>query len=278
MKQDGSLYTRSEMDLGDLCLQLRSEEPEYVGPSFMPISSIGPNGAIIHYRATAENASQIQPQMYLLDSGGQYYGGTTDVTRTVHFGVPSPEEKEMYTLVLKGHLALRHAVFPQGTPGQCLDALARQYLWQRGRNYNHGTGHGVGLFLNVHEGPNGISGIRLGNNTQGHVVALEAGMTVSNEPGYYKANEFGIRIENVIQVTRASLKVEEFKEYLTFQDLTLVPYCKDLIDVTLLSKTEIQWINEYHALIAETLLPLMDSEKQQYIEAIEYIRIAAQPL
>ncbi|GBE58712.1 metallopeptidase M24 family protein [Babesia ovata] len=280
MKSDASLFKSDEMALGDLSTQCRADIKENRGISFHPISSIGPNCAIVHYRATEESKVKIEPQMYLLDSGGQYGGGTTDVTRTVHFGTPSAEEKESYTQVLKGHLALRHAVFPEQTPGASLDVLARQFLWNAGRNYYHGTGHGVGAYLNVHEGPMSISSLmkpRMGNV---NVVYLEPGMVVSNEPGYYKEDHYGIRIENMVYVRRVMGDFsKDYTKFLTFEDLTLVPYCKDLMDLGMMTEQEVEWVNEYHALIAATLIPRMEAlSTTKYADAIKFLREAAIPL
>ncbi|KAK1933217.1 metallopeptidase M24 family protein [Babesia divergens] len=280
MKKEGTLYEISELDLGDLSTQCRAEIKENRGLSFHPISSIGANGAIVHYRATEENNSKISRQIYLLDSGGQYPGGTTDVTRTVHFGTPTAEEKEAYTQVLKGHLALRHAVFPECTSGRALDVLARQYLWRGGRNYYHGTGHGVGAYLNVHEGPQAITLLRKPRSGDLQVVYLEPGMTLSNEPGYYKEGHFGIRIENVVYVKRVEGEFsKDHTNYLTFEDLTLVPYCKDLMDMEMLTEEEVKWINEYHHMVAETLIPRMEQlSPSMYTDAIQYLLTAAEPL
>ncbi|GFE53432.1 metallopeptidase M24 family protein [Babesia ovis] len=280
MKQDGTLFQSDELILGDISTRCRAEMPDNRGISFQPISSIGSNCAIVHYRATEDNKTKIEPQVYLLDSGGQYPGGTTDVTRTVHFGTPTAEEKEAYTQVLKGHLALRHAIFPEQTAGATLDILARQYLWSGGRNYYHGTGHGVGAYLNVHEGPMSISTLRKPKMFNIEVIYLEPGMVLSNEPGFYKEGHFGIRIENVVYVTPVEGDFsKDHTKFLTFADLTLVPYCKEMMDLTMLSQQEIDWINEYHSLIASTLIPRMELlSATKYADAIAYLRKAAEPI
>ncbi|GIX61436.1 peptidase, putative [Babesia caballi] len=280
MKRDGTLFQSDELILGDLSTKCRAEMESNRGISFHPISSIGPNCAIVHYRATEENKTKIEPQMYLLDSGGQYPGGTTDVTRTVHFGAPSAEERETYTQVLQGHIALRHAVFPEKTPGSMLDVLARQFLWRAGRTYYHGTGHGVGAYLNVHEGPMSISGLRKPRMGKVNVVYLEPGMVLSNEPGFYKEGHYGIRIENVVYVRGLDPGFsKDHTTYFTFADLTLVPYCKELIELSMLSDREVRWIDEYHALVADTLIPRMEAiSATQYADAIAFLRAAAKPL
>jgi len=218
--------------------------------SFPSISGFGKNGAIIHYEADETNDLPITDEaIYLLDSGGQYWGGTTDVTRCMHFGKPTAEERRHYTLVLKAHLALRHAVFAKGTTGYALDCITRQALWREGFDFAHGTGHGVGTYLCVHEGPHNIS-------PRNNNVPLEKGMLVTNEPGLYLEGKHGIRIENVMTVVKAHDKNPEHglhRDVLAFIDLTLVPYERNLIDTHYLSSEEIQQINDYHALIEEKL-------------------------
>uniref|UniRef100_A0A452YGM6 Peptidase M24 domain-containing protein n=1 Tax=Aegilops tauschii subsp. strangulata TaxID=200361 RepID=A0A452YGM6_AEGTS len=212
----------------------------------------GANGAIIHYRPTPDSCSSVgSDNLFLLDSGAQYVDGTTDITRTVHFGEPSPRQKECFTRVLQGHIALDQAVFPERTPGFVLDVLARSSLWKIGLDYRHGTGHGVGAALNVHEGPQSIS-YRYGNLT-----ALQKGMIVSNEPGYYEDNSFGIRIENLLLVKEVNL-ANSFGgiSYLGFEKLTFVPIQRKLIDLPLLSPSEINWVNEYHEQVWEKVFPL----------------------
>ena len=212
----------------------------YRGPSFDTISGAGPNGAIVHYRVTPEsNRTIARGELYLVDSGGQYPDGTTDVTRTIAHGEPSAEMIERYTRVLKGHIALASAVFPEGTSGAQLDALARQYLWEIGEDYAHGTGHGVGAYLCVHEGPQGISRRASG-------VALEAGMILSNEPGYYKNGEYGIRIENLVLVAKAPQE-----GFLCFENLTLAPLDDRLIDRAMLTQQECDWLAAYGAQVAD---------------------------
>ncbi|KAF4120257.1 hypothetical protein GMORB2_3058, partial [Geosmithia morbida] len=237
-----------EVQGDDKLTQLRSKHHNFVCLSFPTISSSGPNAAVIHYKPVRGNCSVIDPaQIYLCDSGAQFLDGTTDVTRTLHYGKPTDQEREAYTLVLKGNIALELAVFPKGTTGYALDCLARQYLWKNGLDYRHGTGHGVGSYLNVHEGPIGI-----GTRAQHAEVALSPGNVISNEPGYYVENGFGIRIENIILVNRRETKYAFGDQpFLGFENVTMVPYCRNLIDINLLTNDEKKWINSYHAQVLE---------------------------
>ena len=219
-----------------------------MGLSFDTISSTGPNAAVIHYKPEAGNCSIIDPKaVYLCDSGAQYLDGTTDTTRTIHFGTPTPLERKSYTLVLKGVIAIDTAVFPKGTSGFALDTLARQFLWAEGLDYRHGTGHGVGSYLNVHEGPIGI-----GTRVSYSEVPLSAGNVLSDEPGYYEDGNFGIRIENVIMAKEVETK-HRFgdKPYFGFEHVTMVPMCRKLIDPELLTGREREWLNSYHAEVLE---------------------------
>lgn len=212
--------------------------------SFETISGAGPNGALPHYRVSTASNRPLEPgTLYLVDSGGQYIDGTTDVTRTVPIGEPSGEMRRHYTLVLKGHIALAEVRFPAGTTGTHLDTLARHALWQAGLDYDHGTGHGVGSYLCVHEGPQRIS-------KRGGDVPLQEGMILSNEPGYYKDGEYGIRIENLVLVV-AMGKTEKGKKLLGFETLTLAPIDTRLIDSRLLTKKEKKWLDEYHQRVTE---------------------------
>ena len=238
----------SELDAVDRLAAMRAGGEHYRGPSFDTISGAGPNGAIVHYRVTAESNRTLEPgTLYLVDSGGQYLDGTTDVTRTVAIGRPEPEHRERFTRVLRGHIALATARFPRGTTGVQLDTLARQFLWQAGLDYDHGTGHGVGHYLNVHEGPQRIS--RMGSG-----AALAPGMVVSNEPGYYKTGAYGIRIENLVAVREAD---DADGGFLGFETLTLAPIDRALIDPTMLTADERAWLDAYHAHVAQTLAPLL---------------------
>ena len=230
-----AIYSVSEMDLAEKLLSFREENDLFVEPSFPTIAGSGGNGAIVHYRANEKtNRKLCEGELLLLDSGGQYLDGTTDITRTIAIGMPSAEHKDRFTRVLKGHIALATAVFPKGTRGSQLDALARQFLWQVGLDYDHGTGHGVGQFLGVHEGPQRIS-------KRGGDAPLEVGMIVSNEPGYYKTGEYGIRIENLVVV------VEKENGALGFDTITCAPLDEKLIEYSLLTEAEKAWVANYQA-------------------------------
>ncbi|KAI8596291.1 Creatinase/aminopeptidase [Dissophora ornata] len=221
-----------------------SEQAGFHGLSFDTISSTGPNGAIIHYKPEKPTAARINADLvYLCDSGGQYIDGTTDVTRTLHFRTPNAHEKRCFTRVLQGHIAIDSAVFPDGTSGYLLDILARRALWADGLDFRHGTGHGVGSFLNVHEGPHGC-GTRIAYND----IPLVPGMTLTNEPGYYEDGKFGIRIENVMLVRKVETP-NNFggRGYYGFEHVTLVPIQIKMIDRSLLTHLEVEWINAYHA-------------------------------
>ena len=227
--------------------------------SFDTISGAGPNGAVVHYRVTPETNRRLEPgSLYLVDSGGQYADGTTDVTRTVAIGAPTAEMRRHFTLVLKGHVALATARFPEGTTGSQIDALARMALWADGLDYDHGTGHGVGSYLSVHEGPQRIS--KLPNS-----VALKPGMIVSNEPGYYRTGEYGIRIENLVAVREVGIAGAE-RPMLAFETLTLAPIDRALIDRALLTADETGWVDGYHARVRETIGPLVDPETAAWLD------------
>jgi Xaa-Pro aminopeptidase len=229
--------------------------------SFDSISGAGPNGAIVHYRVTTKTNRRLgRGSLYLIDSGGQYLDGTTDITRTVAIGRPNKEMKERFTRVLKGHIALARVRFPKGTTGHQLDALARMSLWEAGLDYDHGTGHGVGAYLGVHEGPHRIAKFV---NTQ----PLEPGMIVSNEPGYYKTGAYGIRIENLQVVTPAADIEGGERPMLGFETLTLAPIARELIVKPLLTKEEIAWVNAYHARVRSEIGAQLDGEAKVWLEA-----------
>ncbi|XP_031972446.1 xaa-Pro aminopeptidase 1 isoform X2 [Corvus moneduloides] len=264
--------TVTEIIAADKAEEFRSQQKDFVELSFATISSTGPNGAIIHYKPVPEtNRTLSVNEIYLLDSGAQYKDGTTDVTRTMHFGTPSAYEKECFTYVLKGHIAVSAAIFPNGTKGHLLDSFARSALWDCGLDYLHGTGHGVGSFLNVHEGPCGISYKTFADEP------LEAGMVVSDEPGYYEDGSFGIRIENVVLVIPAETKYN-FKNRgsLTFEPLTLVPIQMKMIDVNLLTEKECNWVNEYHQKCREVVGA--ELERQGRHEALQWLLRETEPL
>ena len=236
---------------------LRSGGERFRGLSFPTISGAGPNGAIVHYRVSQETNRELQPgSLYLVDSGAQYLDGTTDITRTVAIGEPTAEMRRNFTLVLKGHIALGSAKFPVGTSGSQLDVLARRALWEHGFDYDHGTGHGVGSYLCVHEGPQRIA-------KTPNQVALELGMVISNEPGYYKTGEYGIRIENLVAVTDAG--GSDGQAIFAFETLSLAPIDRNLVDLTLMTTDEISWLDAYHARVRETLTPLVDEKTAAWL-------------
>jgi Xaa-Pro aminopeptidase len=236
----------------------RAEASDFVDESFAPIISFGAHGAIVHYSATPDSNVRItRDNFVLIDTGGQYYCGTTDITRTLHLGTPTPQQKKDYTLVLKGHIALSRAVFPEGTRGAQLDVLARQYLWQEHLLYLHGTGHGVGHFLGVHEGPQGF---RLNENP----ATLKKGMITSCEPGLYRAGEYGIRIENLVLTTDSS--TNEFGNFYKFEPLTLCPYDLNCIDAALLTKDEIEFLNNYHTTVYERISLLLNDMDRNFLK------------
>jgi Xaa-Pro aminopeptidase len=239
---------------------IRAETGALKDLSFDSISGAGPNAAIVHYRVTKKtNRKLARGSLFLIDSGGQYLDGTTDITRTVAIGRASKEMKDRFTRVLKGHIALSRVRFPKGTTGHQLDALARMSLWEAGLDYDHGTGHGVGVYLGVHEGPHRIA---KWVNTQ----PLEPGMIVSNEPGYYKTGAYGIRIENLQVVTPAADIEGGERPMLGFETLTLAPIARDLIVKQLLTKEEIAWVNAYHARVWEKIGPQLDGEAKTWLE------------
>ncbi len=264
---EGPSGALTEMGVADRLEGFRKAGNQLQDLSFDTISGSGPNGAIVHYRVSAGTSRTLPPNsMFLVDSGGQYLDGTTDVTRTVWIGpdAPPPEECDRFTRVLKGHIALARAVFPVGTRGSQIDALARQYLWSEGLDYAHGTGHGVGSYLSVHEGPQRIA-------TAAGDEPLAAGMIVSNEPGYYKTGAYGIRIENLVLVEpRAPIGAE--RDCLGFETLTLAPIDRALIDLSLMTRDERDWLNAYHARVHSELGPQLDAD------ARAWLALACEPL
>lgn len=243
----------TEMSASDELGKFRRQDPDCLDLSFDTISGFADNSAIVHYRSIeATNRHIDDSNLYLIDSGGQYWQGTTDITRVVHLGQPTHQQKMHYTLVLKGHLALRHTRFPAGSCGEHVDALARQPLWQAGLNYGHGTGHGVGCYLCVHEGPQRISPAH-------SKIPLEPGMIVSNEPGVYFAEQYGVRIENLCQI------IEDIPGFYIFEDLTQVPYAQNLIDKSLLTDQEIQWIDDYHRDIYDLLIDDLNEAQRLWL-------------
>ena len=251
-----------EGQLADKLESFRLEDPLYQEPSFDTISAAGANAAMCHYNHNDGTPAQMtMNSIYLVDSGAQYLDGTTDVTRTIAIGEVTDEQRKMVTLVLKGHIAIDQAKFPQGTSGQQLDSFARQYLWQHGFDFDHGTGHGVGHYLSVHEGPQGIAKHR-------SAVALLPGMVLSNEPGYYRANEFGIRLENLVAVRPSVTLANCERDMLEFEALTFIPMDARLIDKSLLTSAEIQWFNQYHQQVREKLSPHMQGPELTWLNKV----------
>ena len=264
-QQVESGHLLDEEQLASKLDSLRTELDLFKGPSFGTISAAGSNAAMCHY---SHKNSKVPGKLemgsvYLVDSGGQYLDGTTDITRTVAIGEVSDEIKRSFTLVLKGHISLGSAIFPKGTSGHQLDSLARQYLWEYGLDYDHGTGHGVGHFLNVHEGPQGVG--KGGSN-----VPLEKGMVISNEPGYYLENGYGIRCENLVFVKKDETKSGSF---LKFEDLTMTPFDKRLFDMDLLTESDINWINDYHAKVYEHVSKGLNNQ-----EELDWLKEATAPI
>jgi Xaa-Pro aminopeptidase len=233
----------TEISAADKLLEFRKAQDHFVGMSFPSISSSGPNGAIIHYNPSPATDRKLAiNEIYLLDSGGQYLDGTTDVTRTMHFGTPTEYQKECFTRVLKGQIALKSAKFPNKVVGNTLDTLARKALWDVGLDYIHGTGHGIGAYLNVHEGPHGVTYRHLPDDP-----GLRENMFLSNEPGYYESGQFGIRLENIIRIVKAELKYNfANRGYLGFEDITFVPIQRKMMNMDLLTPDEIDYLNDYH--------------------------------
>lgn len=275
MKRDGAALTRffiwlekslesgetpTEYEVGVQLAKFRAMDEQYVNDSFAPIAGYRDHGAIVHYSATPESSHKLQHNgMFLLDSGGQYYDGTTDITRTISLdGKPTAEEKADYTRVLKGHIQLATAIFPEGTRGSQLDILARKALWDNSQNYGHGTGHGVGYFLNVHEGPQNI---RMDENP----TVLQPGMVTSNEPGIYITGKYGIRIENLIYTKPYS--EGEFGKFYCFETLTLCYLDNSLVDLPQLTDKELEWYNNYQERVYQEVSPLLNSEEAAWLRA-----------
>lgn len=258
---DGAAGHTTEIGAAQRLLALRAEAAEFRGESFPAISGAGEHGAIIHYRVSEASDRPIRPdETYLIDSGAQYPDGTTDVTRTVWTGPgPAPAElRDRVTRVLRGHIALATAIFPEGVAGPHLDAFARRALWDAGLDFDHGTGHGVGSFLSVHEGPASIS-------RAGRMVPLAEGMILSDEPGYYLPGGYGIRLENLLLVQRAD-RPGANKPFLHFETLTLAPFDRRLIDETLLTAAERTWLDAYHARVLDQVGPALDAEARAWLE------------
>jgi Xaa-Pro aminopeptidase len=254
--------TVTEFEVARQLDHFRSAQGDYHGESFGAIVGYDANGAIVHYRPSAETSAALQPKgLLLLDSGGQYVDGTTDITRTTALGESTEEQRRHYTLVLKGHIALATIHFPEGTTGGQLDTLARMYLWRAGLNYGHGTGHGVGFFLNVHEPPQGFAS---SNVTPRGTTAFEPGMLTSNEPGFYKDGAYGIRIENLVLCMEG--EETDYGRFLKFETLTLFPIDLSLVEESLLTKEERAWLNQYHQEVFEKLSAQLNPEEVEWLE------------
>jgi Xaa-Pro aminopeptidase len=248
----------TEIDAVEALENLRRDTGLLKDISFPTIAGAGPDGAIVHYRVTRRSNRRIAPgELFLIDSGGQYEDGTTDITRTVAVGAPDADMRKNFTLVLKGHIAIARAVFPDGTAGAQLDPLARQFLWRDGLDFDHGTGHGVGSYLSVHEGPARIS--KLGT------APLKRGMILSNEPGYYRAGAYGIRIENLLLVTEAVAVAAAEKPLNAFETLTLAPIDRRLVEPSLMTAEETAWLDDYHAGVRADLAPLLDDQTRVWL-------------
>jgi Xaa-Pro aminopeptidase len=248
----------TELDVSHCLKKFRSKQDYFFSESFETIAGYGPHGAIVHYAATEADNATIRPEsLLLIDSGAQYLDGTTDITRTLATGPVSDAMKQDFTRLLKGNISLATARFPRGTVGMQLDVLARQFIWQQGQNYLHGTGHGVGHFLNVHEGPQSI---RMNYNP----APLEPGMVTSNEPGLYRAGEYGIRIENLLLTVPGT--ASEWGQFYQFETLTLCPIDTRLIDRSLLAESEREWINAYHQKVYQSLAPGLSDDERNWLE------------
>lgn len=251
----------TEMEAAEQLRAFRFENDLIRDLSFRTISGSGPNGAIVHYSVSEETNREIGlGELYLVDSGAQYLDGTTDITRTIAVGAPSPEMRDRFTRVLKGHIGIATARFPEGTTGAQLDTLARHALWQAGLDFDHGTGHGVGSYLSVHEGPHRIS-------KAGDTVALKPGMIVSNEPGYYKTGAYGIRIENLVTVVPCGDVADSERTLLQLETMTLAPIDRTLVDLSLMTEDEVAWLDAYHARVRETIGPALDSTARNWLDA-----------
>ena len=239
--------------------EFRQELDLYQGPSFETIAGYQEHGAIVHYASTPQTDVELKPRgIFLIDSGGQYLDGTTDITRTIALGKPTAEQKDRFTRILKGHISLAMTRFPRGTAGNQLDTIARKPLWDINQNYGHGTGHGIGAYLNVHEGPQAISYYR------GLGVPLEPGMIISNEPGYYKTGEYGMRVENLIVVVEDK-NGKTTNDFYSFETISLCPIDLNLIDKNLLSARELGWLNSYHKKVKELLSPYLNKDEKEWL-------------
>ena len=272
LKQNVKSGDVTEYSAAEKSLELRKEDPDCLDLSFETICAYGPNAAMCHYAPTSTEYAQVKPEgFFLIDSGGQYWQGTTDITRTIAVGELTQEQKEHFTLVLQGHIRLAMAKFQYGCSGANLDALVRGPLWERGLDFNHGTGHGVGYLLNVHEGPQNINWRIRANGRRGNATPLEEGMLTSDEPGIYLEGQYGIRTENLLLCRKA--EKNSYGQFMEFETVTLVPYEREAILPDMLEKRELEWLNQYHAKVYETISPLLEGEEKQWLkEATAEIR------
>ncbi len=248
----------NEVTVAEQLIEFRAQQENFKGASFGTICGYADHGAMNHYSATPESAYQLgRNEMLLIDSGAQFLEGTTDITRTLIFGEPTTQQKIDYTLVLKGHIGLAQAKFPANTRGSQIDILARKALWENGLNFGHGTGHGIGHYLCVHEGPQNI---RMEENS----TTLKPGMIISNEPGLYRDGQYGIRIENLIIVQPA--ETTEFGDFYQFETVTISPIDKTLIELELMTNEEITWLNEYHQVVYNKLAPFLNDNEKVWLE------------
>jgi Xaa-Pro aminopeptidase len=265
MEEHAHLGGLDELSAAAKLRAFREESGQLLDLSFDTISAAGPNGTLPHYKVDKSSNRAIETgTLYLVDSGGQYIDGTTDITRTIAIGEPSAEMRSRFTQVLQGHIALAQARFPAGTRGSQLDTLARQYLWADGVDFAHGTGHGVGSYLAVHEGPQRIA--KSAGGQAGTEEALHAGMILSNEPGYYKAGHFGIRIENLVIVQPQQVAGAEH-DVLGFETITFAPIARNLVDTSLLSEAQLDWFNAYHAQVFAKLSPFLSGADLAWLES-----------
>lgn len=265
LKKHAGKESVTELSAAARLEELREEQEDYIGPSFYPILAYGEHGAIVHYSADEQSDVPLRPEGFLLaDTGGHYKEGTTDITRTIALGPLSDEQKEMYTMVLKAHIRLADAVFLRGATGMSLDVLARTPLWERGFDYNHGTGHGVGYLLSVHEGPNSFRYRPAAS--RGNDCVMEEGMITSDEPGIYLEGKFGIRLENLLVCVKK--KTSDYGTFMGFEPLTMVPFERDAILWEQLSEKEISWLNAYHKKVCETIAPYLNEEEISWLKEV----------
>lgn len=264
LKHNAGRENITELSAAEKLEQFRAESNTYLGPSFEPIIAYGAHGAIVHYEATEETNVRIEPKgLCLTDTGGHYLEGTTDITRTIALGKLTQEEKTAFTLILKGHLNLAAAKFKYGICGENLDYLARYPLWEHGLDFNHSTGHGVGYLLSVHEGPQRINWNVYANPK--HYI-LEEGMVISNEPGYYLEDHFGIRHENLVLVRKG--KKNGYGQFMYLENLTMVPFDRDAIDTALLNSAELEWLNAYHKKVFDTISPYLNGDELEWLKKV----------